>query len=72
MPECVPTSEQLHMVVQLSAGIGDTISEEINEYKEIDSRAPSPSRKPKQPSTERLKEALKSNISFQKLYLVRI
>lgn len=74
LPGCVPTSEQLHTVVHLSAGIGDNIIEgdhplhtELKEENERKSH--SPSRKQKQSSTERLKEALGSNNAFKKLYL---
>lgn len=76
LPGFIPTSEQLHIVVQLSAGIGDSIEETDrcldNKKKEqqlIEQRAVSPNRKPKKSATDRLKEALGSNQSFQKLYL---
>lgn len=80
MPGFRPTSEQLHIVVQLSAGIGDTIAEEprvvdesklaLKESSGKEQRALSPNRRVKKPSTDRLKEALGSNQAFQKMYLV--
>lgn len=76
LPGSKPTSEQLHIVVQLSAGIGDTITvddlEALSrpytlETGQSRSRSPSPART-KKPPTERLKEALGSSHSFQTLY----
>lgn len=79
LPGFTPTSEQLHTVVQLSAGIGDSYEETDRALIIIDNktsemlleqkRSISPNRKPKKSATERLKEALGSNQSFQKLYL---
>lgn len=83
LPGCTPSSAQLHIVVQLSAGIGDTItSEDLTELEakqyslkaaaggESSSRSRSPSAtRIKKPPTERLKEALGSNHAFQKLYM---
>lgn len=73
LPGSTPTSEQLHIVVQLSAGMGDGAEDNHllrldNKAKE-EQRAVSPNRKPKRSATDRLKEALGSNLSFQKLYL---
>lgn len=75
LPGFSPTSVQLHTVVQLSAGIGDSLLDEeavlVERPVDVDrSKAHSPSRRPKQPATDRLKEALGSNNAFQKLYLV--
>lgn len=80
LPNFTPTSEQLHIVTQLSATVGDEpipdvppIVEKTLEVKtEGRGRSVSPNRKPKQSGTDRLKEALGSNKSFQKLYLVGI
>lgn len=80
-PGLTPTSEQLHIVVQLSAGIGDSIIEEppvagdakmliVKEADGREQRALSPNRRVKKSSTDRLKEALGSNQAFQKMYLV--
>lgn len=76
LPGSTPTSEQLHIVVQLSAGMGDGDEHNNqlrldNKAKEqlIEQRAISPNRKPKRSATDRLKEALGSNYSFQRLYL---
>lgn len=78
LPGFSPTSEQLHIVVQLSSGIGDSYEEtdraiitdnKMNEMIQEQQRSVSPNRKPKKSATERLKEALGSNQSFQKLYL---
>jgi hypothetical protein len=75
LPGFTPTSDQLHTVVLLSAGIiGDNIVDE-DELKELQleeqtKKSHSPNRRPKQSATERLKEALGSNKAFQKLYLV--
>lgn len=80
MPGFTPTSEQLHIVVQLSAGIGDSFAEvqqAPDESKKTlkdaggkEQRALSPNRRVKKSSTDRLKEALGSNQAFQKMYLV--
>lgn len=79
LPGCTPTSEQLHIVVQLSAAIGDPVPQEPQEaLLEVPkenaqgnrSRSVSPNRRPKKSGTDRLKEALGSNTAFQKLYLV--
>lgn len=78
LPGCTPSSEQLHIVVQLSAGIGDTVTVDDLEalvarpysLQAIDrssSRSPSPARV-KKPPTERLKEALGSSQAFETLY----
>lgn len=71
LPGCTPTSEQLHAVVQLSAGIGDTVERDTGPSSSSDESgdAKVSRRPPKQSSTERLKEALGSNHAFQKLYL---
>ncbi|XP_067614084.1 trafficking protein particle complex subunit 10 [Eurosta solidaginis] len=74
LPGFTPTSEQLHIVVQLSAGIGDTPLEQsqfLNPTPQISEqkRDRSPNRRPKKSATEQLKEALGSNQAFQKLYL---
>lgn len=69
LPGFTPTSEQLHMVVHLSTGIGDTL---IDDEQDSDKKSHSPVRKYIQPPTERLKEALGSNLAFQKLYIVNI
>lgn len=80
LPGCTPSSEQLHIVVQLSAGIGDTITVDDLEAlvsrpyslvtgggSECGSRSPSPARV-KKPPTERLKAALGSSQAFETLY----
>ncbi|XP_054740507.1 trafficking protein particle complex subunit 10 [Anastrepha obliqua] len=74
LPGFTPTSEQLHIVVQLSAGIGDTPLEQsqfLNPTPQISEqkRDRSPNRRPKKSATDQLKEALGSNQAFQKLYL---
>lgn len=76
LPGFTPTSEQLHIVVQLSAGIGDSIPDEQpntvdnkTAEKNVAQRSFSPNRPPKKSTTDRLKEALGSNQAFQKLYL---
>lgn len=63
LPGCSPSSEQLHIVVQLLAGIGEP--QEIPETM----RSHSPHRKPKKSAVTQLKEALGSNHAFTKLYL---
>lgn len=76
LPGSTPTSEQLHIVVQLSAGMGDGVDDTNqllldNKAKEqmLEQRSVSPNRRPKRLATDRLKEALGSNQSFQRLYL---
>uniref|UniRef100_A0AAG5CNJ8 Trafficking protein particle complex subunit 10 n=1 Tax=Anopheles atroparvus TaxID=41427 RepID=A0AAG5CNJ8_ANOAO len=78
LPGFVPTSEQLHTVVHLSAGMGDSLPEPpgnggIRLEPEIASErtkpSHSPARKPKKSATDTLKEALGSNQAFTKLYL---
>ncbi|EDX12870.1 GD20375 [Drosophila simulans] len=70
LPGCTPTSEQLHIVVQLSSGIGDAPSEQHQFLQATPQlRERSPNRKPKKSGAEQLKEALGSNQAFQKLYL---
>lgn len=76
-PGFTPTSEQLHIVVQLSAGIGDSFPEEppiivkklVKDGDGKEQRALSPNRRVKKSATDRLKEALGTNQSFQKMYL---
>ncbi|KAG4077667.1 hypothetical protein HA402_015710 [Bradysia odoriphaga] len=68
LPGFTPTSEQLHVVVQLSAGIGDSFLDDDTIVIETD-RSHSPKRQVKLSSSDRLKEALGSNQAFQKLYL---
>ncbi|EDS30577.1 transmembrane protein 1/tmem1b [Culex quinquefasciatus] len=72
LPGFTPTSEQLHTVVHLSAGMGDTVPEQENTL-EVDTKEKakphSPVRKPKKSATDSLKEALGSNQAFTKLYL---
>lgn len=77
LPGFTPSSEQLHTVVQLSAGIGDSVMDEQKELSDKltimdkpEKKSHSPIRKPKVCATDRLKEALGSNKTFQKLYLV--
>ncbi|XP_058451471.1 trafficking protein particle complex subunit 10 [Malaya genurostris] len=73
LPGQTPTSEQLHTVVHLSAGMGDTIPESGSrttlEVEVKDRKSHSPVRKPKKSATDSLKEALGSNQAFTKLYL---
>lgn len=85
LPGSTPTSEQLHIVVQLSAGIGDNIPNNDEEQPvlaaAVAAQRPPPSHspggggsggrrnQPKQSTTDRLKEALGSNTAFQKLFL---
>lgn len=72
LPGFTPTSEQLHTVVQLSAGIGDSVLDEeavLVEKPVVEYKSHSPSRKLKPCATERLKEALGSNHAFTKLFL---
>ncbi|KAL5273329.1 TRAPPC10 family protein [Megaselia abdita] len=63
LPGYTPTSEQLHIVVQLLAGIGEP--QEFTENR----RSHSPHRKPKKSAVTQLREALSSNQAFTKLYL---
>ncbi|XP_053670103.1 trafficking protein particle complex subunit 10 [Anopheles nili] len=79
LPGFVPTSEQLHTVVHLSAGMGDSLPEmttngtsrrlETEKSDRGNKSANSPARKPKKSATDTLKEALGSNQAFTKLYL---
>lgn len=68
LPGRKPTSEQLHIVVQLSAGIGDAVHDERAALVER-SRDRSPARGRRAQATERLREALGSGEAFTKLYL---
>lgn len=78
LPGCKPSSEHLHSVVLLSAGIGDTVTVgdlealverpySLQTTDRSSSRSPSPARV-KKPPTERLKEALGSSQAFETLY----
>lgn len=70
LPNFTPTSEQLHIVVQLSSAIGDAPERDEKEQKELEiKRSHSPSRKIPKPGCEKLREALGSNDGFKKLYL---
>ncbi|XP_037948479.1 trafficking protein particle complex subunit 10 [Teleopsis dalmanni] len=74
LPGYTPTSAQLHIVVQLSSGIGDipidqTPFPDPTPQISQQQRDRSPNRRPKKCATEQLKEALGSNQAFQKLYL---
>ncbi|EDW81077.1 uncharacterized protein Dwil_GK11213 [Drosophila willistoni] len=73
LPGSTPTSEQLHIVVQLSSGIGDDNSTVEQQQHFLlanpQTRERSPNRKPKKSATQQLKEALGSNQAFEKLYL---
>lgn len=79
LPGFTPSSDQLHIVVQLSAGIGDSFEAaeappSVADTKMTDAlreqqRSPSPNRVVKAAATQRLKDALGSNQAFQKLYL---
>lgn len=65
-----PTSEQLHIVVQLSSAIGESPQPDEDEKKELEiRRSHSPSRRVQKPGCERLREALGSSEAFRKLYL---
>lgn len=65
-----PTSEQLHIVVQLSSAIGDNPERDDDEKKQLEiRRSHSPSRRVQKPGCERLRETLGSAESFKKLYL---
>lgn len=71
LPGYTPSSAQLHIVVQLSAGIGDTPMDQQHQFLNPtpQQRDRSPARKPRKSAPEQLKEALGSNQAFQKLYL---
>ncbi|CAO1401464.1 unnamed protein product [Diamesa tonsa] len=72
LPNCVPTSEQLHVVILLSAAIGETSPAESAKIElpiPETSRSHSPNRRVQKTGSERLREALSSNTAFQKLYL---
>lgn len=70
LPGYSPTSEQLHIVVQLSSAIGESPERDANEQKELEiKRSHSPSRRIPKPGCEKLREALGSNDGFKKLYL---
>lgn len=70
LPGCTPSSEQLHIVVQLSSGIGDAPPAQTQFLQAMPQlRDRSPNRKPKLSAAQQLKEALGSNQAFQKLYL---
>uniref|UniRef100_A0A1Q3F869 Putative transmembrane protein n=1 Tax=Culex tarsalis TaxID=7177 RepID=A0A1Q3F869_CULTA len=71
LPGFTPTSEQLHTVVHLSAGMGDTVPEPetLPEVDTSDKKPHSPVRNRKKSATDSLKQALGSNAAFTKLYL---
>lgn len=70
LPSCTASSDQLHTVVQLSAGVGDYPIEEKQLIElERKQRESSPSRRITKTPPEQLKEALSSIDAFQKLYL---
>ena len=70
LPNYTPTSEQLHIVVQLSSAIGDNPVRDDKEQRELEiKRSRSPCRKIPKPGCEKLREALGSNEGFKKLYL---
>lgn len=70
LPGTSPTSEQLHIVVQLSSAIGDNPERDAEELKELEiKRSHSPSRRIPKAGCEKLREALGSNDNFTKLYL---
>lgn len=70
LPNYTPTSEQLHIVVQLSSAIGDNPVRDDKEQRELEiKRSHSPCRKIPKPGCEKLREALGSNDGFKKLYL---
>ena len=79
MPKSTPSSQQIHLVVELSAGIQDDEEEEEQTLDIRDgvsrlavSEHPSVMAvKRKQHPVEKLKEALSSKKAFQKCYLVR-
>ena len=70
LPNFTPTSEQLHIVVQLSSAIGESPERDASEQRELEIRRDrSPSRKIPKPGCTKLREALGSNDGFKKLYL---
>lgn len=70
LPGFTPTSEQLHIVVQLSSAIGDNPERDDVEQRELEKqRSHSPSRRVPKPGCEKLREALGTNDGFKKLYL---
>ncbi|CRK92532.1 CLUMA_CG006080, isoform A, partial [Clunio marinus] len=70
LPNFTPTSEQLHIVVQLSSAIGEIPERDVNEQRELEiKRSHSPIRKIPKAGCEKLREALSSNEGFKKLYL---
>jgi trafficking protein particle complex subunit 10 len=70
LPNCTPTSEQLHIVVQLSSAIGDAPERDAKEQKKLEiARSHSPVRRIPKAGCEKLREALGSNDGFKKLYL---
>lgn len=70
LPNFTPTSEQLHIVVQLSSAIGDNPERDEAEIRELEiKRSHSPIRRAPKPGCEKLREALGSNEGFKKLYL---
>ena len=79
MPKSTPSSQQIHLVVELSVGIQDDEEEEeqtadIHEGVSRLAVSEPPSVmavKRKQHPVEKLKEALSSKKAFQKCYLVR-
>ena len=80
MPKSNPTSEQLHLVVELIAGINDDYEQTIEMVREKGNNMASVHNyetthglksKHMNPG-EKLKEALSSKTAFQKCYLVRI
>lgn len=70
LPGTTPTSEQLHIVVQLSSSIGDNPERDAEELRELEiRRSNSPSRRTPKAGCEKLREALGTNENFTKLYL---
>lgn len=70
LPGSTSTSDQLHIVVQLSSLIGDNPERDAEEIKELEiKRSHSPSRRIPKPGCEKLREALGSKEGFKKLYL---
>lgn len=68
LPGHTPTSEQLHKVVLLSAGMEQNTDKPIQEP-DLKNVVASPARRIRKSAIERLKEALGTNQAFQKLYL---
>lgn len=68
LPGHSPTSEQLHKVVLLSAGMEQNTDKPIQEP-DLKNVVASPARRVRKSAIERLKEALGTNQAFQKLYL---